>query len=288
MRPLQKCRDARKLSLPTLEKLLKGIHGGSKTTLSRLETKPINNVSKPLLIALVNTFKEQGLKTEHILSPELYSDFTVNYNPIAEKSHCQGSDRTFNEQEVLLNITNQWLENTVATATSFAVELYEKLGEDNLVKPIPATADEFSTWKNSALQRVSRILDGENPLPLSWKYYWLSCLPENIKQTALNQMLANSGYMLIALPSTQKINVKDETAKIDAISRQFADVIGESKPAMDGVYDARDKAIELQLLQDKLAELIAACYRESTVIEACTGVKSKSQQIWANSPLNRW
>lgn len=287
MRPLQKCRNARNLSLPALEKLLSGIKGGSKTTLSRLETKPVNNVSKSLLIALSEIFKLEGLKTEHIISPELYSDFIVNYSGIEEKKLCHTSDKKFNEQEILLNITKQWIEKTPATVSKFAAELYEKLSDDNLVITPPVTADEFTKWQNTALKRITRILDEEMPLPLSWKYYWLSCLPENIKQTALNQMLANSGYMLIALPITQKINVKDETAKIDVISRQFADVIGKSKPAMDGVYDDRDDATEVQLLQDKLMALVAACLREQTVIYNSTGITSKFEQIWANSPLNR-
>jgi hypothetical protein len=287
MTPLKKCRDARNLSLPALEKLLKGISGGSKTTLSRLETKPVNNVSKKLLVALGDIFKLEGLKTEHILSPELYSDFIVNYSGIDKKKLCHTTDVTFNEQKVLLNITKQWIESSSITASKFSSDLYEKLGTDNLVKDAPTTADEYSTWKNSALQRVSRILEGNSPLPLSWKHYWLSCLPENIKKIALNQMMANSGYMLVPLPTSPTIKSNDSRARIDVISHQFANVIGGSKPAMDGAYDERDTEIELQLLQDKLMELVASCLRESTVIERCTGVTSKLQQIWANSPLNR-
>lgn len=287
MRPLQKCRDARKLSLPALERLLKGVHGGSKTTLSRLETKTVNNVSKNLLVALVDVFKQQGLKTEHILSPELYPDFKPDYSPMEAKDHCQGVDKTFNEQAVLLALTKEWIENTTATMTKFAAELCKKLGEDNLVTAEPANADEFIKWKNSSLQRVSRILEGEAQLPMSWKHYWLSCLPENIKQIALNQMMANSGYMLIALPVNSKINTKETAAKLDVISRKFADVISGSKPAMDGTYDCRDDADELQLLQDTLMALAAGCLREATVIKNCTGITSKVEQIWANSPLNR-
>jgi len=287
MRPLQKCRDARNLSLPALEKLLTGVHGGSKTTLSRLETKPINNVSKGLLIALVEIFKNQGLKTEHIIQPEHYSDFNVNYSPISEKSPCQKADMVFDEEKVLVNITKQWIENTSATLSTFAVELCEKLAADSFVKEQPVTSNEYTTWENTAFKRISRILNGEHPMPLSWKYYWLSCLPENIKQLALNEMMANSGYMLIALPKTQKIDAKNELAKIDVISHQFADVIGKSKPAQDGVYDDRDDVKEVQLLQDKLMELVAACLREQTVIYNSTGITSKLEQIWANSPLNR-
>jgi len=287
MTPLKKCRDARNLSLTALEKLLNGVPGGSKNTLSRLETKPVNNVSKKLLTALVSIFEQQGLKTEHVLSPEHYPDFIVNYSPIADESLCHSADTTFNEQKLLLDITQHWIDSTPMTITKFSEELYEKLAADNLVKSVPEQISEYQTWKNTALQRVSRILNEEKPMPLSWKHYWLSCLPENIKQTALNQMMANTGYMLIPLPSATQINTKETTARIDEISRQFADVIGGSKPAMDGEYDERDDIAELQLLQDKLIELVAVCLRESTVIQLSTGVTSKLQQIWANSPLNK-
>jgi hypothetical protein len=286
MRPLKKCRDARNLSLPALETLLAGGYGGSKNTLSRLETKPINNVSKNLLIALVEIFKEQGLKTEHIISPEIYSDFIVNYRPINDKNNRQGCDTTFNEQQILLTITKQWIENGTTTRSTFAEALFTKLAIDDLVKALPTTANEFLTWKNTALQRVSRILDEEKPLPLSWKYYWLSCLPEHFKQTALSQMMANSGYMLVPLPANPKINSQETAAKIDVLSRKFADVIGGSKPAMDGAYDHRDDVAELQFFQDTLMELAAGCLREATVIKTCTGITSKLEHIWANSPLN--
>lgn len=287
MTPLKKCRNARNLSLPALEKLLNGVSGGSKQTLSRLETKPVNNVSKKLLIALVDVFKPEGLKAEHVHSPELYPDFKVNYSGIIDKNLCHSTDTAFNEQKTLLTITKHWLESTPTTISKFSGQLYEKLAVDGLVKSQPVGTSEFTTWQNTASQRVNRILEGDNPFPLSWKHYWLACLPENIRQTALVEMMANTGYMLIPMPTTAKISPQETHAKIDEISHQFADVIKNSKPAMDGAYDERDNIGELQLLQDKLMALVASCLRESTAIELCTGITSKLQQIWVNSPLNR-
>lgn len=287
MTPLQKCRNALELSLPALEQRLNGVTGGSKTTLSRLETKQVNHVNKNLLTALVEVFKEQGLTAQHIISPELFTDFNVKYNANLEKSHCQQLDGTFNEQSILLELTKQWFESSNMTQTKFAENLHEKLSVDGLVATAPTNMAEYTTWHNSALKRVSRILENEQPFPLSWKYYWLACLPKEIEHAALSQMMANAGYMLIPLPTTANMEAKGSAAKIHEISREFSDVIARSKPAMDGVYDDRDDLGELQLLQDELAELTAACHRESTAIERSTGVTSKLQQIWAASPLRK-
>lgn len=287
MTPLQKCRNALKLSLPALEQRLSGVTGGSKTTLSRLETKPVNHVNKKLLNALESIFKEQGLTAEHIMSPELFTDFNVKYNANIDKTHCQISDGTFNEQEILISLSKEWFESSNMNHAKFSEKLYEKLSLDDLVASAPSSVSEYTKWQNTAHKRVSRILDNEQPFPLSWKHYWLACLPEDVKQIALSQMMANAGYMLVALPTTPNIKVKDSAAKIHVISREFSDVIARSKPAMDGVYDDRDDLGELQLLQDELAQLITACIRESTVIECSTGVVSKADQIWAASPLRK-
>lgn len=287
MTPLQKCRKAKNISLQTLSAQLTHLSGSSVTTLSRIEAGSVKKIGKDLTDALVEVFEGTGLIADHILEPKRFPDFSVKCSAIPDKTHRQPSDATFNEQSILLSFSKKWFDTSNMTQTKFSETLYEKLSVDGLVALAPSDVSEYAKWQNTASKRVSRILEGEQPLPLAWKHYWLACLPENIKQLALSQMMANTGYMLVPLPKTPKIITKDSAAKIHDISREFSDVIARSKPAMDGVYDDRDDLGELQLLQDELAELIAACLRESTVIERSTGVTSKLQQIWAASPLNQ-
>lgn len=289
MTPLQKCRSARKLSLPALEKLLLNVPGGSKPTLSRLENKPVKNINKNLLNALVEIFSVQGLTEKHIHSPEQFPDFVVNDTTFSLKTPCPVVDKEtayFNEQQILLWFTRKWLENSNITGVKFAENLYELLAKDGLVKGV-SNPDEYQKWLNTAYRRVLRILDESTALPLAWKHYWLACLPDDIAQRTLNHMTANIGYMLLPLPTNTHHKVEDSRAKIDEISHQFANVIKGSHPAMDGEYDERDCVHELQRLQDELLALMAACLREASVITANTGVTSKAENIWANSPLNK-
>ena len=288
MTPLQACRNAKKLSLQTLSAQLEPIRGSSIATLSRMEAGNVKKLSKELIDALVDKLHGTGLTASHIQEPEQYPDFKVNYSDESVNSSNPMLDdvsKAFNEQEILINLTRNWIENSSVTVGKFSIDLYELLAVDALVEP--CAAESYEKWVNTKTRRVERILKGELQLPLSWKLYWLACLPENVKQNALSQMMANIGYMLVPLPTTLNVNPQETAAKIDEVSRQFADVIQGSKPAMDGKYDERDDEGDLQLLQDKLMGLVAVCLRESTVIERCTGVVSKLQQIWALSPLRK-
>lgn len=292
MSPLLKCRSAKGIPLKDLSVLLKTHYqierGASVATLMRLEKSDVERVHKKLIVALVDIFKEFGLTEDHVTSPKDFPDFIANYNLSSENIQHQIADTGFsrtNEASVLTELTNHWIENSATSTASFAKSLYEKLSEDNLVDEAPPTMNEYERWVNTAQKRVCRMLSGEALIPLAWKYHWIAALPEEIANKAMSFMVANSGFMLVPIP-TNSIDKHSSKAKIDEISRQFADVISQSQPAMDGAYNHQDDPADLQVLQDELMELVAACLRESSAIEQSTGVQPKITQIWLNSPLS--
>lgn len=287
MTPLQKCREAKRLTLELLSAQLNGTQGSSISSLYRLENKPSSSVNKNLSTALLDIFKNEGLTIEHLMSPELFTDFKINYTQDEQKFPDLTSDtNVMTEKEIIINATLEWFEHSNMAVTKFSEMLYEKLLIPGLVLPEPEKAEDYDKWVASRVRRVSRVIDGSSNFPIEWKNYWLACLPSELKMSVLSQMMSSFGYLLVPLPTNASLDIQDSRAKLDEISMQFAGVIGNSKPAMDGFYDSRDCKAELQLMQDKLGELLASVLREMTLIENNTGIQCKLNQIWANSPLN--
>ncbi len=284
MTPLQKCREAIGLSLSQLSIKLNNIQGSSKTSLSRLEKFPSTSINKKLSTALVYFFQSEGLTIEHLLNPESYPDFTVDYTHNDEKTLVPKVD---DEKSILVSATNKWFSSSSMNISKFAKELYNLLAPVGLADPIPTVADEYDKYISSAIRRINRIIKGDLPFHLEWKIYWLACLPENVRQQALAQIMALTGYMVVPLPVNKKLNIDDTRAKLEDVTQQFSQVLSHSKPALDGFYDERDCINDLQLMQDKLSELVASALREMTLIECCTGITSKVNQIYKNSVLSK-
>ena len=287
MTPLQICREAKGLSLSQLATKLNRIKGSSKASLHRLETTTVSSINKQLLNSLIDIFEQQGLTIEHLMSPESFPDFKVNYTQDETKNLDLALDtKILTEKEIIITATQKWFDSSNMVSSKFSELLYTELSAAGLVPLEPSEVDDYEKWVSSSARRVSRIMDGSSAFPLEWKYYWLSCFPEDLKISALTQIMSNTGYLLVPLPTNSALNIVDSRAKLDEISKQFAGVIGNSKPAMDGFYDNRDSKEELQLMQDNLAQLLASVLREMTLIENNTGIQSKLSQIWHNSPLN--
>jgi hypothetical protein len=287
MTPLQICREAKQLTLEQLSAQLAGTQGSSISSLSRLETKPSSSVNKNLSVALLDIFKNEGLTIEHLMSPETFPDFKAHYTSDCKKNLSPASDtKALTEKEIIINTTQQWFASSNMLATKFSEILYEKLLVDDLVTPEPEAVEDYEKWVSARTRRVSRVIDGSTNFPLEWKNHWIACLPRDFRMTVLTEIMSNTGYLLVPLPMNASLDMNDSRAKLDEISKQFAGVIGNSNPAMDGFYDNRDSRDELQLMQDKLAQLLASVLREMTLIENNTGVQCKLNQIWRNSPLN--
>lgn len=133
--------------------------------------------------------------------------------------------------------------------------------------------DEFQRWRQRVYKKVSRILSGDQALPADWFIPWMSLLPPQLRDRCQNSAAAALGIYPIKMPAIDTAQ-RGAKAGIDTLSREFADVISASRPAMDGSYSIDDDREELQLLQDELWDLHNRVLAEIVAIAASTGVTS--------------
>ena len=279
MRPLEKCRHALHLSLPSLERLLVDVSGGSKTTLSRLEQKDIKTVNKELMNALVEIFKGLGLKSDHIISPERYPNFCINVKDLIKTSLFTSSDKILNEAKIIIHITKQWFSVSCMSPREFAENVHKLLAEDCLVEWAPKTADKYAVWSSNVTRKIRRILEGDEKFPLSWKHYWLACCSDEVSQIVLSQILGKSGYMLVPIATYSDLEINETGAKIDEVNRYLSNVIHEYQPLMMKNDDDSVEARELRLFQSKLSRLFLNTVNATTAIQMSSGIKSQRELI---------
>lgn len=131
--------------------------------------------------------------------------------------------------------------------------------------------DNFLRWKQRVYKKVSRIISGEQSLPADWFIPWLSVLPNQLRDRCINSTAAALGLYPIKQPDLDTAQ-RGARASIDTLSREFADVISASRPAMDGTYSTDDSREDLQRLQDELQDLHNQVLVEIVAIAAGTGI----------------
>lgn len=173
---------------------------------------------------------------------------------------------------VLLTATNHQLKNMSCSTFTF----------DYLIPALTAAgvfhdqeragnADEYQRWRQRVFKRVSRIISGDQPMPTDWFIPWLSVLPIQLRERCTNSTAAALGLLPIKIPAYDELS-RGAKASIDTISREFADVISASRPAMDGSYSLNDGPEALQILQDELWELGFRVQAEIVAIAVSTGI----------------
>lgn len=168
------------------------------------------------------------------------------------------------EDKIILEITKEWLQNSNNSQTEFAV----KMLAPNIEEQEPESANDYSRWKGNLQKKVNRIMTGENPFPLAWKWAWVESLPDTYRKECRRKLAAAAGYM-DALPELgESETVLANTAKIH---EAFAKVILVSTSAHDGVYDERDSIDDANKQIDALCVLVEVSQEEIKRVHTGTG-----------------
>lgn len=203
-----------------------------------------------------------ALKTEYTLSRLALS--TDN-----DEDKRRHSD---NISDLVLAATSIFLEEEDCKAFALKKLLPQLVNANLLSDPEPTSdIDAFKRWEGRVVKRITRVIKGEQLLPAAWVLPWLSALPDFIRERCKNSIAAALGFHPV------KIKAFDATrcgarSGIDRLSREFADVISASGPAMDGTYSLSDGREQLQILQNELNELWLEVHAEMMAIAASTGV----------------
>jgi len=188
------------------------------------------------------------------------------------------------EDQVIINHTKQWFEDTSSHLPQFVTELLtpklEKLGlysKEDIVG-----TEHFLRWRASRITQAERIMKGTTNFPLSWKWAWITSMPEPYQSSCRKELLALAGVLNVPLPISQAGQLGTGTqANLAQIMHEFSEFIAAAAPAQDGSYDHTDDKVATQKYADEIIDVIEALKRELVQIQAGTGIQSKRLTISA-------
>ena len=185
------------------------------------------------------------------------------------------------EDQVIIEHTRNWFSDSSWSIEKFATELLVPMLEAaNIMQPEDIkTADQLISWRKKKAVHVGRVLKFAVPFPLSWKWFWLRCLPEGVRDACESDLMALSGKLNVSLPLIHHHTQTASEAHIDRVMREFSEFIASSKPAQDGRYDQSDNPEEADLLIDEALDVIAVLIREVVAIQAGTGCRGQRRNL---------
>ncbi len=179
-----------------------------------------------------------------------------------------------NESEIIVRHTQNWLLTSNESVKSLALDMLaprlKKFAPEN------PTVAEQDNWEASVSRMVHRYLKGTHPMPLSWKWQWLDCLPKKYRDSALKEIYAIHGF-LDTLPEIESGTACD--ASINEVLESVASMVSTAEPAHDGKYDEKDSLESSNQMIDSLLGLAAKCLDEARKINAGTGAVGTRHNI---------
>lgn len=185
-----------------------------------------------------------------------------------------------NEELIIIRFTARWLTETTWSNERFAVEkLFPSLIQMGLAEDAPVVGDDWLKYKTAKGVQVGRILSGTMNFPLAWKWAWVKSLPEPYQGDCRKQLLALAGVLDVPAPQSVERSKTARRANIAAVMREFAEVMENSKPAQDGVYDENDDGDDADRLIDEMVDAIEALERELAAVMEGTGRQGQRQLV---------
>jgi hypothetical protein len=179
------------------------------------------------------------------------------------------------EREIVIDQTSRWLTNSDWSLERFAFErLAPALSAAGLIEPVaqPEDVEQYVRLRKAWAMRVSRIYHGSLPLPLEWKWVWLSCLPDAFQRAARHELLALAGCFDVRLPEFIGGLALDATqARLGEVTREIGEFIASATPAHNGRYDRADDPAAVDSMLREGAEAIAALVNEMIAVSTGTG-----------------
>lgn len=183
------------------------------------------------------------------------------------------------EDQILLARTLEWMTDKGVAKQKFAeAYLLPALRRAELVSEEPSQAADYEQWFASRRKMIGAMLNNNQNIPLSWKWPWVSCLPEPYQSRCRQDLMALNGSFYLPLPSTSEVRMPT-VSRLSELHREFSEVIAASRPAHDGMLDARDEVGDLREYAGQLLDLVERATQELMNIQIGTGVISPRQMM---------
>lgn len=192
-----------------------------------------------------------------------------------------------NLAQIVIRHTRTYLQSSNIRRDEFVKgPLITNLIESGVFESHPESAEEFLRWEKTKCKQIERIIKCESPMPADFVFSWVAALPDSYRTKCLNDVCGAMGTFYTPLPSIgHKTEQSEILSNLSNVSREFADVLQHSLPAMDGMYDETDNKNDMQKLSNELLELIAACFVELGSINRASGIMPSAYVSMANSQL---
>ncbi|MFL7036477.1 hypothetical protein BCS71_25720 [Vibrio lentus] len=177
------------------------------------------------------------------------------------------------EDVIIITATRNWLQNSNHSQAEFATEMLAPN-----VKSQEPQGDEvsYTKWRQNITQRVSCIMTGKQPFPLTWKWAWIEALPDEVRKVVESDIASLSGYLHVMPTLEGADTVEANTAKI---YHDFSHLVKNSESSHDGVYDESDDLSVANVQADATLDLIETLIDELKRLHLGTGATGRVRHI---------
>jgi len=187
------------------------------------------------------------------------------------------SSKPRTECDVIIKATLDWFTNSRESIESFStIHLIPALERQGMMElnreEVERNTDNYLRWRRSVSMKVGRIIRGDQPFPLAWKWPWISLLPEQYQVEVRRELMAMAGSLYVPVP---RFSAVDDLARVQSqlhrISQEFGELLQYAQPAHNGGYDRNDCPAQVDRMMKEAVDLVEVLLSEVAAVSRGTG-----------------
>ena len=187
------------------------------------------------------------------------------------------SSKPRTECDVIIKATLDWFANSRESIESFStIHLVPALERLNMMElnreEVERNTDNYLRWRRSVSMKVGRIIRGDQPFPLAWKWAWISLLPEQYQVEVRRELMAMAGSLYVPIP---RFSVADDQprakSQLHRLSQEFGELLQFAQPAHNGHYDINDNPAQVDRMMKEAVDLVEVVLSEVAAVSRGTG-----------------
>lgn len=182
------------------------------------------------------------------------------------------------EDQAIIAATRDWFENSRESIESFSTTLLIPALEDAGMAEVDhdsveSSAAAYTRWRRASSMKVGRIIRGTQPFPLSWKWVWIGCLPQEYQLELRRELMAMAGSLYVPIPSFVAASDQPSRAKaqLHRLSQEFGELLQYAQPAHNGRYDLNDDPRAVDRMMKEAIDLVEVVLSEVAAVSRGTG-----------------
>ncbi len=187
------------------------------------------------------------------------------------------SSKPRTECDVIIKATLDWFTNSRESIESFStIHLIPALERQGMMEvnreEVERNTENYMRWRRSVSMKVGRIIRGDQPFPLAWKWVWISLLPEQHQTEARRELMAMAGSLYVPIPRFTAVNEQPRAkSQLHRLSQEFGELLQFSQPAHNGGYDQNDCPAQVDRMMKEAVDLVEVVLSEVAAVSLGTG-----------------